>query len=148
MKKSITAIASCLMLLAYFALPYFKLGTYVSDSMLDLMDEREVPIMVIVTSLLLLVSPLYLLLYAFRDKLGRRISIVGRRAIPEKAALTLPLILFICLTLLIESTLWGEAEAKGTYGPAFYLYLLAAIAAAAMTQVKHPKTERKAKAKK
>lgn len=160
-KNLIVVVASCLMLLAYFAMPYiasFKVSSFgishaekLNLSLFDDLKDAD-SVFDFLFTLLLLLSPLYLLMDVFREKLKENVPIVEKIVIPEKVALTLPLELIVITGLFINSIkpalnelVQGLAKFSVEYGSGFYLYLVAAIVVAALPWVKHPLLEEEKK---
>lgn len=153
-KNLIIVVAGCLMLLAYFALPYvasIKVSSFgmshsekVNLSLFDGLKEAST-ILDFLLMLLVLLAPLYLLLDVFRDKLKESVPAVEQIVIPEKVVSLLPLI-FIILERLFDDELepvantiaQGLANFSVQYGSGFYLYLFAAIVVAVLPWIKQP----------
>ena len=160
-KKLIIVVASCLMLLAYFAMPYIasiKVSSFgmsqtekVNLSLFEGLKEATT-VLDFLFMLLVLLAPLYLLLDVFRNKLKESVPAVEKMIIPEKVALLLPLI-FIILERLFDDEIepianeiaQGLANFSVQYGSGFYLYLVAAIVVAVLPWVKHPLLEEEKK---
>ncbi|MBQ7461718.1 MAG: hypothetical protein IJS63_05610 [Bacteroidaceae bacterium] len=158
-KNLIIVIASCVMLLAYFVLPFItgvkasafgESETQNTDdtvSMFYMLKDSGTPALSIILLVLTLCSSLYLLLDSFRDKL-KDFSFIEKIVIPEKVAFLLPVILVLLVRFLYKpkgmELLSGlGAKISMVYGMGFYLFLLAAIVVAALVWVKSPALEEK-----
>ena len=161
-KRIIIVVASCLMLLAYFAMPYanikvssFLMSDELSFTQFDDLKDADT-ILDFLLSLLILLSPLYLLLDVFRENLQEIVPIVKKIIISEKVTLLLPLILIVFQRLYVESIIpafneiieaysEGYADFSIEYGSGFYLYLVAAIVVAVLPWVKQSLLEEEKK---
>ena len=144
-KNLIIVVASCIMLLAYFALPCIS-GIRIPEldpsrtestahSLFDMLTDKA-PTMAFLIFLLLLLAPLYLLLDAYLEKFIKKVIL------PRKIVFLLPLILIVCLRVLMNSFMstGNDLPRVGVFGIGFYLYLAAAVVVAVLPWVKNPRT--------
>ena len=146
-KNLIIMVSSLVMLIAYFVLPTIsgiRIPEYdpfrtqdAAHTMFDMLTGQA-PTIAFLMFLLLLLAPLCLLPYAFRNKLKKKAPFVAKLLLPQKIAYLLPLILIISLRLLMKSFMQTGTDLSRTpvFGSGFYLYLIAAIVVAVLLLVR------------
>ena len=133
-RSLITVIASALMILAFITLPVISVSGFgFSATMWDMLMKNS-SIMYTLLLLLMLLTPIYLILDVYREKM----SFMEKIKISSKIASLIPIICFIILAINI-ATGKGVTPNKGS---GYYIYALAAIVVAALPFIKHPSPEK------
>lgn len=133
-KRLITVVASALMILAFIGLPVISVSTFrFSATMLDMLLKNS-SIMFTLLLLLMLLTPIYLIMDVYRE----RLPFMEKIKIPSKITSLVPLVCFIIYTFAFSSGK-GITPDKGS---GYYIYALAAIVVAALPFIKHPSLEK------
>lgn len=133
-RSLITVIASALMILAFITLPVISVSGFgFSATMWDMLMKNS-SIMYTLLLLLMLLTPIYLILDVYREKM----SFMEKIKISSKIASMVPLVCFIIYTFALSSGK-GITPDKGS---GYYIYALAAIVVAALPFIKHSSLEK------